>query len=134
MSSASGSFVRVRKYHPDAYRFVFAALQFTQEKLDRTIPVEDGECDDIHSGHITGGELLDGIREFALAEYGLLARTVFSSWNVFATRDFGEIVFELIEQGEMRATEEDCIEDFDQVFCFEQALDADYRISTSRFA
>lgn len=138
MSSTSGVFVRVRKYHPDAYRFVFAALQFTQEKLDRSLPVDSyddaGQEDEgLQSGHITGGELLQGVREYALAEYGLLTRTVFSSWNIFETRDFGEIVFELVDRGEMRATENDRIEDFEGVYSFEQAFDSDYRISTSRF-
>lgn len=132
MGSTSHVSAPVSKYHPDSYRFVFAALQYTQEKLDRAMPVDDGDFDDSHSGHITGGELLDGVREFALAEFGLMARTVFESWNIRSTRDFGEIVFELVERGEMRATEDDRIEDFDGVFEFEQALDADYKISTGR--
>lgn len=145
MSATERASQTTRKYHTDAYRFVFAALQYTQEKLDRSVPVDERETDERdlsgqdagglegHSGHISGGELLEGIRDYALAEFGLMARTVFETWNIHETRDFGEIVFDLVERGEMRATENDCMEDFEGVYSFEQALDSEYRIATNRF-
>lgn len=137
MSSTSRVSAPSRRYHPDAYRFVFASLQYTQEKLQQSLPIDDDAIMDESggsqpSGHISGGELLDGIREYSLVEFGLLARTVFQSWNVKSTRDFGEIVFELVERGEMRATDDDCIDDFDDVFDFHEALELAYRIPTNR--
>jgi len=114
------------RYHPDAYRYVFEALQFTQEKLHKPQPTADEE----DSAHISGRELLDGIRELALRRFGMLARDVFRHWGVNATEDFGKIVFELVERGEMRKTEHDRISDFFEVYDFQAALDDAYLVPT----
>ena len=111
------------KYHRDAYRFIFEALQFTQEKLKRV--ARSGSEED---AHITGQELMEGVRELGLKKFGLLARSVFQHWGVRTTDDFGRIVFELIERGEMRKTDRDDLSDFCGVYDFEQALDRDYVI------
>src|SRR5690606_18616418 len=106
------------KYHADAYRFVFEALQFTQERLDRTHRPSDQEDE---SAHISGPELLEGVRELALKKFGLMTRSVFTHWGIRATDDFGAIVFELVERGDMRKTERDRISDFYDVYRFEDA-------------
>ena len=114
------------KFHPDAYRFVFEALQFTQEHLKKT--AQHAEDD---SAHISGPELLEGVRELGLKKFGMLAKTVFQHWGVKSTNDFGRIVFELIECGEMRKTERDQLTDFFDVYDFDQALIRDYSIDTN---
>ncbi|MFG0336187.1 MAG: Minf_1886 family protein [Maioricimonas sp. JB049] len=128
MSVTSRSAVPRLRYHPDAYRFVFEALQFTQEQLQRP-PARDP---DDESAHISGQELLAGIRELALKRYGLLARSVFGHWGVRATNDFGRIVFELIERGEMRKTDRDQLSDFADVYQFDEALEGEYQINTDQ--
>lgn len=115
------------RFHPDAYHFLFAALQYTQQARQYALWADGGTRDE---GHVSAGELLAGLREYALREYGPLARTVFAAWGVRSTDDFGTIVFELIEQGEMRATERDRIEDFQGVYDFESALVDAYAIVT----
>ena len=106
---------------------MFDALQFAQDKLKRPRPRNP---DDQHA-HITGQELCIGIRELAVKRFGLLAKTVFAHWGVKSTTDFGRIVFELIERGEMRKTERDSLDDFVDVYDFEDAFDRDYAIDTS---
>ena len=113
------------RYHPDAYAFVFEALQYMQEKLQR--PEQRTAADD-ESAHLSGRELLEGIRELSLRKFGLLARDVLRHWGVHATEDFGRIVFELVERGEMRKTEQDRIGDFLAVYEFSEAPDAAYPI------
>jgi uncharacterized repeat protein (TIGR04138 family) len=81
-------------YHPDAYRFVFDALKHTQEKLQRA--ADRGAEDE--SAHISGPELLEGVRELALQRFGLMAQAVFCHWGISSTDDFGRIVFELVER------------------------------------
>lgn len=135
MSVASRSTLSRLRYHADAYRFVFEALQYTQEKLQKPRgPMmrdsESGEPED-EEAHISGQELLQGIRELALKRFGLLTRTVFQTWGVQSTSDFGRIVFELVDRGEMRKTDRDSLDDFIGVFDFEDALDREYRIETS---
>lgn len=114
------------RYHPDAYRFVFEALQYMQEKL-RKPKLEAAEDE---SAHITGQELLEGVRELGLRKFGLMARSVFRHWGVTTTEDFGRIVFELVDRGEMRKTDRDRISDFLGVYDFEDALDESYEIPT----
>jgi uncharacterized repeat protein (TIGR04138 family) len=115
------------RYHQDAYRFVFDALQFAQDQLKRPRPQDP---DDQHA-HITGQELCAGIRELAVKRFGLLARTVLAHWGVHSTSDFGRIVFELIDRGEMRKTDRDTLDDFVGIYDFDDAFDRAYAIDTS---
>ena len=115
---------RQSAYHANAYQFVFAALNYAQEKLGR-------DRSSLEAGHISGAELLDGIREMATRHFGLMAKTVLASWGVTTTEDFGRIVFELIESGRMRKTEDDQLEDFIDVYDFTEAFEDDYEIDTS---
>lgn len=110
------------KYHPHAYEFLFAALRHTQERQARRgRPALDDE-----DAHISGRELLEGIRAFALNQFGLLTVPVFRQWGIRSTDDFGRIVFELVERGEMRKTERDQISDFSDVYDFQEAFDEQY--------
>jgi uncharacterized repeat protein (TIGR04138 family) len=126
MSTTKTTIPRLR-YHSNAYLFVCAALRHTQENLGRGT-AHDAADDD---AHISGGELLDGIRELAVDQFGLMATAVFRRWGVRSTEDFGRIVFELIERGEMRKTDRDQLSDFVDIYEFEEAFDRGYRINTS---
>jgi uncharacterized repeat protein (TIGR04138 family) len=88
-----------------AYKFVFSALRFTQEQLGRDRSTEA-------TGHISGPELLDGIRRLGLQHFGMMSIVVFKTWGIHSTDDFGKIVFQLIEAGEMRKTDDDQLHDF----------------------
>ena len=116
------------RYHRNAYHFVFSALQFTQEKLNRTAAHVLHEED----AHISGQELCSGLRELALQKFGLLTRTVLRSWGVTSTEDIGRIVFELIERGEMRKTDQDVLDDFSEVYDFEDAFERGYLVDVTR--
>ncbi len=119
------------RYHTDAYDFVFDALRHAQESLQNASVSREREMDaDGEESHLTGGELLVGIRELALEQFGLMARTVFASWGITCTEDFGRIVFELVEEGRMRKTDRDQLSDFYEVFDFEEALDHEYHPRT----
>ncbi len=80
------------RYAYEAYEFVFHALHYTQQMLDRLPPEENIPTGEKHY-HVTGPELLEGIRQFALQEFGFMARIVFKLWGINNTGDFGEIVF-----------------------------------------
>ncbi|MCY2963343.1 MAG: hypothetical protein NT069_06775 [Planctomycetota bacterium] len=113
-------------YHHNAYPFLFLALNRTQKSLGRS----SAQGPEDERAHITGVELLEGIRDLALEQFGLMAKTVFAVWGIQATEDFGKMVFEMVERGEMRKTENDQLADFCDVFDFEKALDCDYVIDT----
>jgi uncharacterized repeat protein (TIGR04138 family) len=114
------------RYAPEAYEFVFAALRHTQKMLGR-LPEEETENPPPQQ-HVKGRELLEGVRDLALREYGLMARTVFHMWGVERTDDFGEIIFNLIESNLMSKTDEDTRDDFRNVCNFDEALVQGYQI------
>src|SRR5262245_32325307 len=116
------------RYAYEAYEFVFQGLAYTQKMLGRT-PVGKAEIDpETDQYHVSGPELVEGIRQLALREFGLMARTVFCLWGVHKTDDFGEIVFTLIDAGLMSKTDGDAREDFRALYDFDEALVQGYRI------
>jgi uncharacterized repeat protein (TIGR04138 family) len=115
------------RYAYEAYEFVYEALNHTQKLLGRIVPTDlPPETEKQH--HVSGKELLDGIRDLALREFGLMARTVFQLWGIQRTDDFGEIVFNLVEASLMSKTDEDTRQDFHEVYDLDQALVQGYRI------
>jgi uncharacterized repeat protein (TIGR04138 family) len=115
------------RYAYEAYEFVFAALAHTQRRLGR-VPRESGEGEPGPQYHVTGPELLEGVRDLALQEFGLMARTVFRLWGINGTGDFGEIVFNLVESNLMSKTDQDNRQDFYNIYDLDKALVEDYRI------
>lgn len=113
------------RYAYEAYDFVFHAIQHTQRLMGREMPRE-GETVQ-HRHHVSGPELLEGIRQLALAEFGMMAKTVFRAWGLTTTDDWGNVVFNLIDAELMSRTDEDRRDDFHAVYDFDEALD--YRIT-----
>ena len=99
------------RYKPEAYPFVLAALHFTVASLQER-------------RHISGQELLEGIRIYGLDQFGPLARQVFEHWGIHSTEDFGRIVFALVEAKLLGKTEEDSLADFQNVYDFSAAFDS----------
>jgi uncharacterized repeat protein (TIGR04138 family) len=118
---------RDSRYQYEAYEFLYEALNHTQKILGR-LPAGEGTEGAERQHHVSGPELLAGIRDLALQEFGLMARTVFRMWGIQSTDDFGEIVFNLVEAGLMSKTDSDTRQDFHEVYDLDQALVAGYRI------
>ena len=116
------------RYHRDAYLFVRNALDHTRNLIGKedTAPREGfgskaGKRRVKHR-HVTGPELLAGIRQQACSEFGPMAITVFGEWGVRCCRDFGEIVFNLVEIGQFSKTDDDSRADFDNGYDFQEAF------------
>jgi len=105
------------RYRKEAYLFLYAALEYTVRKLGRDKAKTQVER------HVTGQELARGIAAFAREQYGPMALSVLEHWGVRRTRDFGEMVFLLVNAEMMSKTEEDRIEDFTDVYDFEKEFD-----------
>lgn len=78
--------------------------------------------------HVSGRDLCNGLRDYALSRWGLLAPSVLRCWGVRETKDFGRMVFALVEKGVLQKQPEDRIEDFDGVYSFDRAFDDAYKI------
>ena len=110
------------RYARGAYYFLRQALDFSISEMRKK-----GELD--HTNHLTGQQLLEGIRLFALDQYGPMARSVLEYWGVKNCRDFGNVVFNLVESQVLGKTDEDCPEDFNDGYDFKAAFDAPYKPS-----
>jgi uncharacterized repeat protein (TIGR04138 family) len=138
------------RYAYEAYEFVLEALTHTQALFQR-VPPDDpgaaapkrkgtpvpppalraGQPDAVEPGpeyHVSGRELLIGIRDLALREFGLMARTVLRLWGVNRTDDFGEMIFNLIDAGRLSKTDSDRKSDFHAVYDLDRALTEGYAI------
>jgi len=115
------------RYAHEAYDFVYAALRHTQRMLGREPPAMTEQTRE-GDYHVTGPQLLEGVRDLALREFGLMARTVFRTWGINRTADVGEIVFNLVAANLMSKTDEDNRDDFRDVYDLDQVLVHDYRI------
>ena len=102
------------RFAREAYHFTREALDFTQKLISRE---NKGAV-----RHVTGQELLDGIRQFALQQYGPMTMTVLEEWGVNNSRDFGEIVFNMVESGLLAKTEKDTRDDFQHGYDFTDAF------------
>jgi len=104
------------RYGAQAYYFIFDALDYTLQHMKKM-------------RHVTGKELLEGIRRYATDHFGFLAKTVLDEWGVHATDDFGNIVFNLVEAGLLSRTESDTKDDFHEVYRFDEAFEREFRRS-----
>lgn len=134
-----------QRYPLEAYIFILESLSFAQDSLG--MGVEPPE-DDVKTGgekgspgssgghskldhrrrperHLTGQELCEAARQYALQQYGFLACTVLATWGLRSTNDFGELVFNMIDIGQMRKTRNDKREDFHGVYDFQEAFSRD---------
>jgi uncharacterized repeat protein (TIGR04138 family) len=115
---------RAGGYSPACFGFIRDGLAHTVEMVhgnpeDQTI-LELGLAEE--SRHVSGHELSIGFRDFAIERYGMLAKSVLNRWGIHYTRDFGNIIFAMVEAGLMRTTEEDTIDDFDSIYEFDDVF------------
>jgi uncharacterized repeat protein (TIGR04138 family) len=106
------------RYQAEAYQFVREGLEFTIKLYSK--PAEGA------GRHVSGAELLEGLRRFALQEFGPIARRVLGHWGVNRTEDFGNIVFNMVNHGILGKTDEDRVEHFAGGYDFEDVFKAPF--------
>ena len=126
------------RYPIDAYVFVHEALNFASESLELGSVAESDEAQRPESmpvkKHLTGQELCEAIRMYALNQFGYMAKIVLKSWGVTTTSCFGDIVYNLISIGRMEKSRNDKRDHFDDVYDFNEVFENDFRISNHSFA
>jgi uncharacterized repeat protein (TIGR04138 family) len=103
-------------------RYGREAYYFLREALQNAVKREKKGRESTGDSHVSGQQLLDGIRQHALKQYGPMVVTVFEYWGIRNCGDFGEMVFNLIRAGAFRKTENDSIEDFKGGYTFQEAF------------
>ena len=107
------------RYRHEAYGFVMEALTFTQRKYKAV-------------SHVSGEQLLDGLRELLMERFGPLAHTVLNHWRITATEDIGHIVFNLVDFKILTKTDHDHIDHFRNQYDFEEVFVRGYRQKLAR--
>lgn len=115
---------RDSRFEPHAYFFLKEALDFT---LKRIADHNEGKI-----RHVSGPELLEGFRDFALEQFGPMASTLMSEWGVNRCQDIGDMVFLLIEEQVFGKQDSDRKEDFMGTFDFMSSLKMPFLPSEKR--
>lgn len=132
------------RYHRDAYLFIREALDFTQKLVNKGTKSEKSDkgdktesrtsaSDGMSEGkvrHVSGQELLAGIRAYALDQFGPMTLTVLNEWGLRQCEDFGELVFNMVENHLLAKTKKDSRDDFKGGYDFDEAFRQPYLPST----
>ncbi|MGR3309399.1 MAG: Minf_1886 family protein [Candidatus Brocadiales bacterium] len=110
------------RYSLQAYRFIFEALDYTARNLGKNLKSSHEK-----ERHITGQQLLGGIRNYAMGQMGYMAPTIFELWGIHRDEDFGEIVFNLVASGLMGKTDSDTRQDFKGTCDFKTFFDDNFK-------
>ena len=102
------------RYKEESYEFVMEALAYTQKKFKRV-------------KHVSGEEILEGIKELLIKQFGPMTLAVLKYWGVARTEDFGNIIFNLVQNKILNKTEEDDISVFKNAYDFTEVFDKGYR-------
>lgn len=106
---------RTPRYDRDAYYFL-------RDALDYTVKVRKKAREASGTGHVSGQQLLEGVRQYAIKEFGPMVVTVLEYWGVRRCEDFGEMVYNLINIGVFGKTDTDSIDDFKGGYSFKEAF------------
>lgn len=109
---------RDSRFDPDAYFFLKEALDFTAKRAKEE---NEGE-----NHHVSGPELLVGFRDFALEQFGPMALTLLREWGVKRCSHVGEMVFALIGEQVFGKQDSDTVEDFNDIYDFQEAFVAPF--------
>ena len=105
------------RFDRKAYDFIRLGLDHTVKELKNKESARTSR-----SRHVSGPELLEGLRVYALEQFGPLTKTVLESWGIRRCSDFGDIVFNLIEYNVFSKTDNDRREDFSDLYTFDEAF------------
>ena len=111
------------RFSMQSYQFIFEALDYTASHLGKKYNSSIEE-----ERHVTGQELSEGIKQFAMEKFGYMTRIVLEQWGITKSGDFGEIVFNLVDSGLMGKTETDTLEDFKDLYDFYSEFDEKFKL------
>ena len=124
------------RYPVEAYQFVREAMAFADDTMEMdeysfdANQTEEAIAVRSQERHLTGQQLCEAIRRYALNQFGYMARIVLKNWGIESTSGFGDIVYNMIDAGIMKKSARDRRSHFDDVFSFD-LFESDFAISSS---
>jgi len=124
------------RYPLEAYQFVREALTYAAESMelvshDYSDPEFDVEAANHlaqRERHLTGQELCESIRQYALNQFGYMSKVVLKNWNIQSTSCFGDIVYNMISAGIMKKSSRDKRSHFNNVYAFDEVFEQNFEI------
>ena len=107
------------RYKREAYLFLRESLEYTQKIMGRPTSEE--------VRHVTGRDLLEGIRRYSLEQFGPMVPTVLGEWGIHNCEDVGEIVFNMVDASLLAKTDTDSRADFKGVYDFDEVFAKPFR-------
>jgi len=123
------------RYPVEAYVFVREALAFASDSMELGVAPDiaaDPSPDQPREQHLTGQELCEAIRQFAINQYGYMAKVVLQRWGITATGNFGDIVYNMIDMGVMKKSPQDRRTHFDNVYDFDRVFESNFEMCNSK--
>ncbi len=129
-----------KRYPLDAYVFVRDALTYASDELNLGNAIHEPTLELESTArpgkpaekHLTGQELCNAIRLYAINQFGYMAKKVLNNWGIASTGDFGNIVFNMINIGLMKKSQNDRREHFDDVYDFDEVFEKQFELKTPR--
>jgi uncharacterized repeat protein (TIGR04138 family) len=135
---------RDTRFPLEAYVFVREALAYAsnvmnlgseteaaEPEIQLNLEASQEELPALRERHLTGQELCEAIRVYALNEFGFMARVVLEKWGITNTGHFGDIVYNMIEVGLMKKSPRDSRSHFDDVYDFADVFEKDFELKLS---
>lgn len=110
------------RYPLEAFAFLHDALNRAVNEVYGLEAADPQDPESANARHVSGAQLCHSMRSLAIERWGRLAGPVLAKWNIHATLDLGNMVYLLVNNSFMRKTDEDSIEDFRDVYSFEEAF------------
>ena len=117
-----------KRYKLDGYQFIRESLQYAHDHMMGELE-EDDSGEKTGPRHVTGQQLCEACRLYGMEQYGYLTKMVLAKWGIQSTSDFGELVYNLIRIEQMRKSESDQREDFDDVYDFDDAFEPEFELA-----
>ena len=117
------------RFSRDTYEFCFEVLDFTMKSVAQH---DDAQNKLPTTRHVSAAELLDGLRDYALQEFGPMARLTLKRMGVTSCGDMGDVVFNLVNTGLLVKQPRDKREDFNAGYDFETAFSKPFRPASHR--
>jgi uncharacterized repeat protein (TIGR04138 family) len=127
---------RDNRYPRAAYEMLPMILDYTVRNLHERVRLRANNEEVAFpsaTGHVTGAQLSEGFREYILEEFGPFSREILEDLRIYATIDIGNMVYNLISVGCFGKTDEDKLEDFDNVYNFYDAFVAPFEVQNPEF-
>lgn len=122
------------RYPAEAYALMPQILDYTCREVQKQVREIGNDDPDRPDNHVTGQQLAEGLREYMLQEYGPFAFDILSDLNIRATIDIGNLVYNLISVGCFGKTDDDRLEDFEEVYDFQEAFVEPFAVQDPQYA